>query len=58
MNVERVEAFDEMMNDSYESVTIGGIEFLPADILANCDPIAYNCYCGDFMAEQGEADDE
>ena len=42
------EQFDEYLNDSHEPVMIAGILFYPADILKECDPIAYRCYLNDF----------
>jgi hypothetical protein len=47
--------FDEAINDSYESVIIAGIEFLPADILKSCDPIAYRCALADFESDYLES---
>lgn len=42
------EQFDEYLNDCHDPVMIAGILFYPADILKECDPIAYHCYLNDF----------
>jgi hypothetical protein len=42
------EQFDEYLNDSHEPVMIAGILFYPADILKECDPIAYRVFLNDF----------
>lgn len=58
MNVERVAAFDEMIDDCYPEVVIGDLTFSPSDILAALDPIAYNCYSGDYLSELEEEDED
>ena len=45
-----LEDFDEMLNESYDVVKIAGIEFSPAEILKNCDQIAYNVYAADYLS--------
>lgn len=40
--------FDNVLDESEESVTICGIEFYPSDVLKNCDPIAYRCAKSDY----------
>jgi hypothetical protein len=48
--------YDAFLNDCYDVVTIGYSEFYPADILKNCDPIAYRCGFADYadsLAEEG-----
>jgi hypothetical protein len=42
------EQFDEYLNDSHDPVMIAGILFYPADILKECDPIAYRVFLNDF----------
>jgi len=42
------EQFNEYLNDCHDPVMIAGILFYPADILKECDPIAYRCYLNDF----------
>ncbi len=54
---EAMPLFDEMLNSSYEPVMLFESEYLPAEILRNCDPTAYRVYFADFvdaMAEAGE----
>ena len=51
------EHFCDMLDECWESVTIGDIEFLPSQILQHCDPIAYRVYRSDYesdMIESGE----
>jgi hypothetical protein len=35
------EMFDEMLNDVYPEYSFGWVKFTPAQILKDCDPIAY-----------------
>jgi hypothetical protein len=42
------EQFDEYLNDCHDPVVIAGILFYPADILKECDPIAYRVFLNDF----------
>lgn len=49
-----IEIFDEMLNETHDVVRIAGIDFYPADILKNCDPIAYNVYCADYLSQLEE----
>ena len=51
LDINKEEIFASMLDDCYEKVTVCGIEFLPSDILFNCDPVAYRCYCNDFISE-------
>lgn len=52
--VTRSAALDEMLDECYGPVTICGIEFSASDILANLDPIAYNCAYSDMGMEEEE----
>jgi hypothetical protein len=48
--------YDAYLNDCYGVVTVGYSEFYPADVLKNCDPIAYRCGFADYvdsLAEEG-----
>jgi hypothetical protein len=49
MSVERNEEFDYFINDTMPVYMIGEMTFYPADILAECDPIAYRCAVADFL---------
>lgn len=44
--------YDEMLDECYETVKIGNIEFTPSEILFNCDPIAYKCGLNDYVDSQ------
>lgn len=48
----RNEAFDEMLNEIYSPFAMGDLTFYPADILAECDPIAYRCAVADYESEK------
>lgn len=48
--------FDDILNDSEETVVCCGLEFDPADILKTMDPIAYRCAFGDWL-DAGIADE-
>lgn len=54
--MERNERLDDMLNECYPEVEICGITFSPADILAECDPVAYRCAVAEL--EQEDEDDE
>ena len=47
--MERHQEFDYYLEDCYPNVQIAGITFSPADILAECDPIAYRCTLNDWV---------
>lgn len=40
--------YDEILNDSYGEIKLGYLTFYPADIIKNCDPIAYRVGLSDF----------
>jgi hypothetical protein len=40
--------FDEYLDDAYEPINLGFGTFYASQILANCDPIAYNLGLGEF----------
>lgn len=58
MNVERIEAVDDMLNEVYPEVVIGGITFSPADILAELDPVAYNCMASEYIDDNVDEEEE
>ena len=51
LDIDKEEIFASMLDDCYDKITVCGIEFLPSDILLNCDPVAYRCYCNDYFAD-------
>ena len=51
LDMDKEEIFASMLDECYEKVTVCGIEFLPSDILFNCDPVAFRCYCNDYISE-------
>jgi len=62
--LERSQEFDHFLEECYPTIEICGITFYPADILAECDPIAYrvafndwtdaNCSDGNHSHEESE----
>lgn len=46
------EEYEEMLNDSYEPFKMGDLTYYPADILKNCDEIAFNCGLNDYNSEK------
>lgn len=51
-------SYEDMLNDSHDIITIGYIELYPADVLRECDPIAYRTGFADYidmLAEDGIA---
>ena len=45
------EIFDESCNDNEEIVTVNGLQFLPADVMKEMDPIGYKDAVYDFAYE-------
>jgi hypothetical protein len=52
---ELADAFDEALDESYPIFAMGVLQFLPSQILKECDPIAYNCYMAEFEADYLES---
>jgi hypothetical protein len=52
MSEGRADRFDEMLNDSYPEYSMGWVSFTPAQILFNCDPIAYRIALSEFEEEE------
>jgi hypothetical protein len=42
------DSFNEMLDECYPVVVIGGIHFFPSTILKECDPIAYRVALSDY----------
>lgn len=42
-------AFDEMLDEIYEPVTIASSQFYASEILKNCDPIAYRVAFAEYV---------
>jgi hypothetical protein len=43
--------FDEMLDECYPTVEIGGVTFYPSQIVKDCDPIAYRVWLSDWEAD-------
>jgi hypothetical protein len=43
--------FNEMLDECYPTVEIGGITFYPSQIVKDCDPIAYRVWLSDWEAD-------
>lgn len=53
--------YDQMLDEVYETVTMGSFEWEPSRVLAELDPIAYRCGFNDWtdaMAQDAPDDDE
>jgi len=52
------DTFDELLDSANDEITIGGMVFLPSQVLKECDPIAYResylCFLNDFESEEME----
>ena len=52
------DTFDELLDSANDEITIGGMVFLPSQVLKECDPIAYResylCFLDDFESEEME----
>ena len=52
------DTFDELLDSANDEITIGGMVFLPSQVLKECDPIAYHesylCFLNDFESEEME----
>lgn len=55
---ETVSAYNDMLNDCYDNLTVAGMEFDPADTLNKLDPIAYKCGWLDWCDAEGIDTDE
>jgi len=53
---ERNDDFDQMLDECYDRVKIGDIEFFPSQILYDCDPIAYRVYLSDYLSNQEQCE--
>ena len=52
------EMFDEMLDETYPEFKIGYSTFYPSQILANCDPIAYQISVDEYIDFLQEQEDE
>jgi hypothetical protein len=50
----RADRFDDLLNESYPEYTIAGITLTPAQILFDCDPIAYRIALSEYEDSQDE----
>lgn len=55
---ETVAAYDELLDDVYPHVEVGGYDWNPSDVLAKMDPIAYKCGWADWCDAEGIDTDE
>ena len=54
----KADRFDEMLNDVYPEYSMGWATFTPAQILKECDPIAYRIALSEFEDFGNEEDEE
>jgi hypothetical protein len=50
--------FDEMLDETTPEIKIGSLTFYPSQVLANCDPIAYNISVSEYADFLQEQEDE
>jgi hypothetical protein len=56
----KADRFDEMLNEVYPEYSMGWVSFTPAQILKECDPIAYRIALSefeDFFQEEEKEED-
>ena len=53
-----IEAHDDIINETYDTVIINGISFDPSQILKELDPIAYDLSLQDFENSQDNDEEE
>jgi hypothetical protein len=41
--------YDEMLDELYSPISVGGVEFDPSRVLKELDPIAYRCGFNDWL---------
>lgn len=56
--MQRNKRFDALLDECYDPMKIGEVQFFPSDVLFACDPIAYRVYASDYMSELEDDDDE
>jgi hypothetical protein len=49
--MERIDQFDEFLDETYLPVSIVGLTFYPSQVLFACDPVAYRIYGNDYLSE-------
>lgn len=47
--IDLYERYDEMLDDCYEIIRIGTMEYCPSNVLREVDPIAYRCGFNDWL---------
>ena len=52
------EQYDEMIDECYGEVRLGGLTFSPSRVLKEMDPVAYRCWFNDWMDSQDLTTDE
>jgi hypothetical protein len=50
--IDREQAFRDTLNEIYPTVTMGSMEWDPADVLETMDPIAFRCEVNDYESAQ------
>ena len=55
---ERVETFDDYLDETNEFIEIMGSVLMPSDVLYWNDPIAYKVYSQDFIDEMENNDEQ
>lgn len=50
---ETVDAYDDFINETHETVTLLGVEYYASELLKDADPIAYKCGWIDWCDAEG-----
>jgi hypothetical protein len=49
--IDEEEQFEELLNETCETVKIGSLEYDPGYVLRNIDPVAFRCGVSDMLAD-------
>ena len=52
--VDAEEQFEELLNETCETVKIGSLEYDPGYVLRNIDPVAFRCGVSDMLSDEDQ----
>ena len=52
--VDAEEQFEELLNETCETIRIGSLEYEPGYVLRNIDPVSFRCGVSDMLADSDE----
>ena len=50
--IDAEEEFEELLNETCETLKIGTLEYEPGYVLRNIDPVAFRCGVSDYLADE------